>query len=262
MYLCQVYIVVGYRFLHWRARLWLHPYHITESTHQHMKQTLLIIRHGQTTWNVEHRLPGQVSGVVLTETGREQAARLADALTVLPISMIVSSPLERAYATAEYIARGRHVQIQQEPDLMDTNVGPWTGRVIDDLAKNDPTWTAYVKNPTVAPEGVETFPEVQRRSVAAVERWLAREESGAYPAFVAHADVVKLLIAHYSGLDATRAGSIMIENASVSLIELEPPPQPRVIAIGWSPRPGWLKVPGVEGARQTDPAQEVGEQSV
>ncbi len=257
VYLCLLYIVVGYRFLHWYTQLWLHPYRITESTHQHMKQTLLIIRHGQTVWNVEHRLPGQVPGVMLTETGREQAARLADALTVLPISMIVSSPLERAYATAEYIAKGRTVQIQQDADLMDTNIGSWTGQVIDDLAKNDATWTAYVKNPTVAPESVETFPEVQRRSVAAVERWLAREDSGAYPAFVAHADVVKLLIAHYSGLDAARAGSLMIENASVSLVELEQQQLPRVIAIGWSPRPGWLKVPGVEDARHADPEQEV-----
>jgi probable phosphoglycerate mutase len=79
--------------------------------------------------------------------------------------------------------------------------------------------------------------------VAAVERWRAREEVGAYPVFVAHADIIKLLVAHYSGLDAARAGSIHIDNASVSLIELEDEHKPHIVAIGWNPSPGWLKSP-------------------
>ncbi|MBO0791597.1 MAG: histidine phosphatase family protein, partial [Ktedonobacteraceae bacterium] len=69
------------------------------------KRTFLFIRHGQTTWNVEQRLPGQLEGVALNDTGRKQAAHLADALTVLPISALISSPLERARETAEIIAR-------------------------------------------------------------------------------------------------------------------------------------------------------------
>src|SRR5205807_1036966 len=173
-----------------------------------MKQTLLFIRHGQTTSNVERWLPGQLPGIVLTETGRQQAADLAEKLTVLPLSAIISSPLERAHETAKYLAMGRSLEIQLEPDLMDTNIGHWAGQQIDNLPKNDPAWKAYVKDPTVAPEGVETFPQVQSRAVAAVEHWLAQENIGAYPAFVAHADVVKLLVAHYTGLNATRAGSI------------------------------------------------------
>ena len=100
-----------------------------------------------------------------------------------------------------------------------------------------------MKDPTVAPEGVETFPQVQQRAVAAVERWLTKEDIGAYPMFVAHADVVKLLIAYYTGLEAGRAGSLLIDNASVSLVELEDGNRPRVLSIGWSPRPGWLTPP-------------------
>lgn len=225
-----------------------------------MKRTLLIIRHGQTTWNVEHKLPGQLPGVSLTDSGREQAARLADSLSVLPISAVISSPLERAYNTAEYIARPRDLSIQSEPDLMDTDVGPWAGQSINDLSKNDPAWKAYVKDPTVAPEGIETFPQVQQRVVSAVERWLAKDDIGAYPVFVAHADVVKLLVAYYTGLEPKRAGSIMIDNASVSLIELEKDQQPHVLSIGWSPRPGWLKPPVPEAPKDDEQAQEVGEQ--
>lgn len=259
-----IYLCMWVRFAGWRLQLWLRPSHILESTNRSMKRTLLIVRHGQTTWNVEHRLPGQVPGVVLTENGREQAARLAESLSVLPISNIISSPLERARDTAAYIAEGRDLEIQFEPDLMDTNIGGWAGKVIDDLSKNDPAWKAYVKDPTVAPEGIETFPQVQHRAVAAIERWLAHESVGAYPVFVAHADVVKLLVAYYTGLEAGRAGTLMIDNASVSLIELEDSQRPRVLAIGWSPRPGWLKPPIPEAQAQKAEAetqeQEAGEQ--
>ena len=224
-----------------------------------MKQTLLIVRHGQTVWNVEHRLPGQLPGVALNENGRQQAARLAEALTVLPISAIISSPLERALDTAEIIARGRDIPIQLEPDLLDTEIGNWAGQVIEDVSKNDPAWKEYVRNPDVAPEGVETFPQVQQRVVAAVERW-RKENIGPFPVFVAHADVIKLLVAHYSDLESGKAGKFHIDNASVSLIELENEQPPQVVAIGWSPHPGWLKAPTPEILKKPTPSEETGEQ--
>ena len=260
IYILYIYLSVGARFLRWRLHLWWQQFRMVESTQICMKQTLLFIRHGQTTWNVEHRLPGQLPGVTLNDTGRQQATRLAEALTVLPISAIISSPLERARDTAEFIAKGRDLSVQCEPDLMDTDVGSWAGRVIEEVSKNDPAWKAYVKDPTVAPEGVETFPQVQQRAVAAIERWVTQDNIGAYPAFVAHADVLKLIIAHYTGLEAGRAGSLLIDNASVSLVELEKDQRPRVLSIGWSPHPGWLKPPVLEEKKSTDPAQEAGEQ--
>ena len=256
----SIYFTVGVRFLRWRRHLWRRMFYGAESTQTYMKQTLLIVRHGQTTWNVEHRLPGQLPGVALNENGRQQAVRLAEALTVLPISAIISSPLERARDTAEIIAKGRDIPIQLEPDLMDTQIGGWAGQVIEDIAKNDPAWKEYVRNPGVAPEGVETFPQVQQRVVAAVERWRTREDIGAYPVFVAHADVIKLLVAHYSGLEAVKAGSMHIDNASVSLVELENEHPPQVVAIGWSPSPGWLKAPTPEILKKPAPAEEQGEQ--
>ncbi len=255
----SIYCRVGVRFLRWRRDLWSRLFNGVESTQISMKQTLLLVRHGQTVWNVEHRLPGQLPGVALNENGRQQAARLAEALTVLPISTIISSPLERARDTAEIIAKGRDIPIQLEPDLMDTQVGNWAGQVIEDVAKNDPAWKEFVRNPNVAPEGVETFPQVQQRVVAAVERW-RKEDVGPFPVFVAHADVIKLLVAHYSGFEAGKAGTFHIDNASVSLIELEDEKPPQVVAIGWSPNPGWLKAPTPEILKKPTPSEEAGEQ--
>lgn len=229
----------------WRLDLRRHPEQLTETIQKkrRMKQTLLFIRHGQTNWNVEHLLPGQLPGVELNETGREQAARLAEALKVLPITAVISSPLERARDTAAYLARARELPVWFEDDLMDTDVGPWAGKNYNELYKSDPLWKEFTRDPTRAPEGVENFVQLQQRVVAAVERWLKREETGNYPAFVAHADVVKLLVAYYIGLDTARAGWLHIDNASVSMIELEEEQRPRVMALGWNPRPGWLTPP-------------------
>jgi probable phosphoglycerate mutase len=208
-----------------------------------MKQTLLFIRHGQTTWNVKHLLPGQLPGIPLTEAGHEQAERLAEVLKVLPITAVISSPLERARDTAAYLGRARDLPVWIEDGLLDTDVGPWAGKDYNELQKSDPLWKEFVRDPTRAPEGVESFTQVQQRVVAAVERWLKREEAGNYPAFIAHADVVKLLLAYYIGLDVARAGWLSIDNASVSMVELEENQRPRVVAIGWNPRPGWLTPP-------------------
>lgn len=206
-----------------------------------MRQILFLIRHGLTTWNVEHRIPGKLPGIELTDIGREQAKRLAEALAVLPLSAIISSPLERAVETAEYLTQGRGLTIQLEPDLMDIELGRWSGQNRDELFKSDPVWTAFVRNPTVGPEDVETFPALQQRVVAAVERWLKKESTGSYPAFVTHDDVIKVLIAHYIGLEVGRSRSLFIDNASVSVVVVEADHRPLLLAMSWSPQPGWLR---------------------
>src|SRR6266516_4092578 len=100
-----IYLKVGWHFCPWRIQLFFRKSYMEERTQTSMKQTLLLMRHGQTSWNIEHRLSGQIPGVELNDTGRQQAARLADALTVIPISAIISSPLERAHETASIIAQ-------------------------------------------------------------------------------------------------------------------------------------------------------------
>jgi broad specificity phosphatase PhoE len=262
MYVLWIYLSVGCRFWRWRIRLWLQQLHIVESTHTGMKQTLLFIRHGQTTWNAEQKLPGQLPGISLNEKGRKQVADLAEALSAIPISAIISSPLERALDTAEILAQGRNLTIQLEPALMDTDLGRWAGQNYEELYKIDPDWKAYIKDPTVAPEGIETFPQVQERALAAVERWRTQEAIGAYPAFVAHADVVKLLIAYYLGLDAGKASRLFIDNASVSLVEIDKENiHPlRVVAISWNPHPGWLKPTILEHQKDDIPVHPNGEQ--
>src|SRR5262249_27548238 len=100
------------------------------------------------------------------------------------------------------------------------------------------------------------FPSVQARSVAVVEDLLRDSSLGAYVVLVAHADVVKLILAYYSGTPVDRARFTSIANASISALLFADDPQPHLLAVNWTPFPGWLApfpVPRPPRAEQQPP---------
>jgi probable phosphoglycerate mutase len=206
-------------------------------------RVLLLVRHGQSTYNVEGRLPGQLPGIPLTDEGRRQAHRAAVALSALPLSAIISSPLERAAETAEIIARGWGLTVRTDPRLMDTNVERWAGQKIDDVARNDPEWKRYVANPDEPPEGAESFSSVQARAVATAREALADPNNGEYIVLVAHGDVVKLILAQYMNTPIPAVPYLAIGNASISGIAFTGDSPPQILATNWTPDPRWLVAP-------------------
>ncbi len=212
---------------------------------------VILVRHGETTYNVERRLPGQLAGVALTDEGRRQAQRAAVALSGLPISAVVASPLERARATAEILARGWALPVRTDPRLMDTDVGSWSGALVDDLNKHDPAWKAFVEHPNQPPAGVEGFEAVRARAVAAVEDALKDAATGNYLVVVAHADIIKLILAHYTAMETEAARFIAIGNCAISALALTGEAMPHLLAINWTAAPGWLMPPPLAAAQAT-----------
>jgi broad specificity phosphatase PhoE len=209
---------------------------------------LFLVRHGQATFNVEGRHPGQLPGIPLTDEGRRQAHQAAVALAALPLSAVVSSPLERARETAEIIARGWGLPVRTNPRLMDTDVGGWAGRKIDEIAKNDPTWKAFLEKPDEPPPGVESLSAVQRRAIAVVEEIRRDESLGQYVVLVAHADVLKLILGYYLQTPVTCIRYMNIANAGISALALPKEGTPDVLAVNWTPLPRWLTPPPVARA--------------
>lgn len=204
---------------------------------------LLLVRHGQTTYNIEGRLPGQLPGVALTDEGRRQAQRAAVALAGLPLSAVIASPLERARETAEIIARGWALPVGVDERLMDTDVAFWSGQKIEDINRTDPRWKAFVENPTEPPEGVESLTSVQQRSVAVVEDVLRDPSLGNHIVMVAHADIVKLIIGHYSRMSVESIRYVAIGNASISVLAFGEESAPHLLAVNWTALPFWLFPP-------------------
>jgi broad specificity phosphatase PhoE len=206
-------------------------------------RTLLLIRHGQSTYNVEGRLPSQLAGIPLTDEGRRQVHRAAVALSALPLSAIISSPLERALETAQIVARGWGLPVRTDPRLMDTNVERWAGQTIAEVAKNDPEWRRYLANLDDPPEGAESFSSVQERAVAAAKDALADPANGDYIVLVAHGDVVKLILARYMNTPIPAVPYLAIGNASISGLAFTGDETPHVLATNWTPDPRWLVAP-------------------
>ncbi len=207
------------------------------------RKRLLLIRHGQTTFNVERRLPGQLAGILLTDEGRRQAHRAAVALSALPLSAVMSSPLERARETAEIVARGWALPVRLDDRLKDTDVGRWSGQKIDEIDKSDPAWRAFVAHPTEPPPGVESLAAVMERAVAAVADALRYPEQGNTIAVVTHADVIKLIAGHYLSLSPDCAQRLHVDNGSITALEFIGDRPPIALALNWTPSPGWLAAP-------------------
>lgn len=203
---------------------------------------LLLVRHGQTDFNVKHLLPGQLPGVPLNATGEQEAQATATALRDLPLTTIVASPLERTMQTATYLNAGRGLTIIQDRDLLDTDYGRFNGKCWDDLDAKDPAWERFTTDPLHAPAGVESFAHVQQRAVSAAERWRRAPDAGEWVALVTHADLVKLIIAHYIGLPLERVPLVNMDNASASLLVFHPDASrpPTLLSVNWTAPALWL----------------------
>jgi probable phosphoglycerate mutase len=203
---------------------------------------LMLVRHGQTDFNVQHRLPGQLPGIPLNEEGRREARATAAAIQPLPLGVIVASPLERTMETASFVNEQRGLSIQQDRDLLDTDYGRFAGQNYDELDKQGGAWARYSADPLYAPPGVESFAQVQQRAVRAAERWRHAQDSGEWVALVTHADLVKLIVAHYMGIPLGSVPRINMDNASVSLLAFpsDPKRQPMLLCFNWTSPALWL----------------------
>ena len=182
---------------------------------------ILLIRHGENDYVKTSKMAGRIPGIHLNEHGRKQAQALGEALKDFPITAIYSSPLERALETAAPIAEARKLEINQEPDLMDTNIGKWEGKSWKVLSLTK-AWKIVQNAPSRFrfPEG-ESFAEAQLRYANALERIVKKHHKPKdIVAVIFHADPIKLAISHFLGLPLDHFQRLSCNTGSLTMLHV------------------------------------------
>src|SRR5690349_9233568 len=149
----------------------------------------LLIRHA-TTDAVGKKLSGRTAGVHLNEEGKTQAQMLAQRLASMPIDAIYSSPLERAFETAEPIAISHHLKTIFCNDFVEIDFGEWTNASFETL-QNEKQFQLFnsFRSATRIPNG-ELMLEAQVRIAAGMQRLCTQHPNGTI-AIVSHSDLIK-----------------------------------------------------------------------
>lgn len=92
---------------------------------------IYITRHGQTDWNLQRKVCGR-SEARLTDLGRKQAAEMAEKVAMTNVSLILSSPLERARDTSRIVAGRTGLPVMMDPRLIEQDFGAYEGRDVKD----------------------------------------------------------------------------------------------------------------------------------
>ncbi len=194
-----------------------------------MSPRLVLVRHGESTWNAEHRLQGQADPS-LSEHGREQVSALRAHLEPYHGARAIASDLTRAAETAAILELGA---VTWDPRWREIHLGSWSGKRVDEL---DPGQVASWRRGVLVPPQGEMWPTFQTRVATAIGQL---DRSGGDIVVVTHGGCVRAACAHLVGADRLRLAPPA--NASLTVFELGDPA--RLQAYGL--RPPLPDTPGV-----------------
>ncbi len=182
--------------------------------------TIILVRHGENDWVKKHRLAGWIEGIHLNENGREQAADAAERLAALPIKAIYSSPVLRCRETADFIAASQNLPINLLDEVGEVRYGKWEGKKIKKLAKKKKWFAVQFYPSRMKFPGGDTLRGVQSRGVNAIETLAQAHDKKDIIVVVSHADLIKLVLAHFLGVHIDLFQRIIVSPASVSVLHL------------------------------------------
>lgn len=182
---------------------------------------ILLVRHGETTWNREGRYQGRTD-IPLSPDGERQVAALAERLAHIPITIAVSSPLARARRTAEVVLGSRATTLELEPALVEISHGAWEGQLSSDVetahAAMLGTWRARPDRDVPAGPGAETLGDVETRAWPVLERITGKLGPDDTALVAAHDAVNRVLLCRVLGLPLTRVWTFRQAPATLNVL--------------------------------------------
>ena len=180
---------------------------------------MLLIRHGQSTWNREHRIQGQLDPP-LSEDGRRQAELLGHRLAGRKFAGFYSSDLKRAFETAQAVEAATGMQAEPTPGLREIYLGEWEGLRSEELAQRFPdAWARWKEDPdwdlAAGGEGAAPF---ETRVAAALDGILERHPHGDV-LVVTHGGLIQVYLHRIFGRPSRGLFPFKIQNASITVIE-------------------------------------------
>jgi probable phosphoglycerate mutase len=199
--------------------------------HEAHMTRVVAVRHGETVWNAEMRMQGQLD-TALSERGRWQAARAADSLAGEGIEAIFASDLERAFDTAQALARRLGLPVTPDTGLRERHFGVFQGWT---YAEIDARWPDEARrwrhhDPDFGAEGGETLREFSARAVGTCAR-IAASQAGRSIAIVTHGGVLDCLYRAAAGIALGAPRSWELGNATINRLLYTPR---GFTLVGWS----------------------------
>ena len=181
---------------------------------------IILIRHGQTAWNAEERIRGQVD-VPLDPigVGQAQATAARVAKEWQPVA-VYCSPLERAVQTARFIADELGLDVQKVSELNDMNFGTWQGLSYREVRASWPEMARrWMEEPDrVSFPGGESLGVVKERGMTAVQRIIDRH-ADQHVVIVGHTVLNRVLLCAVLGLTNASHWRIGQDTCAVNVID-------------------------------------------
>jgi broad specificity phosphatase PhoE len=176
---------------------------------------IAFVRHGQTELNRSGRLQGRIDAP-LSALGARQAAALARGYASARVTRVLSSPLQRAYATAEAIAASHGLSVEVDDRLIELDYGEWDGLALTDVPAGD--WISWRNDVEFAPPGGERLGDVAERVASFCGDVLTDDLVIA----VSHVSPIKAAVCIALRVDQRSAWRMQLDVASVTRIGRRP----------------------------------------
>jgi probable phosphoglycerate mutase len=192
---------------------------------------IVLVRHGLSSFNLEHRIQGRDDLSSLTEEGASQARRTGEALSELDLQAVYSSRLKRARDTTDLLltSQGTCLEPVFDDDLLEIDLAPWSGRLRSEVRAQDPEqerrWREAPETMVLRRADGSPFrpvPELLEQAGRFADRLLACHGEGETVLVVAHNAILRCLVLHLLGLPASGFLRLRLDNASISVLNIGP----------------------------------------